>query len=184
MKFDTLKTVVEECEQKHLLTVVSYHNGDMVTAAKVLGISLATIYRRMEKYDFSYQKLINFKLNNTERTPSIKPPRLTRAEKSALKAAKLKFIMLEDLQQNQYRSINREELDDNQVYYTKQNYQRVEVKSIDFSRELIVFKKTRFTTRMYIKDFIREHCALNGKAVCQSSNGPVLKTEISTQIGA
>ena len=46
---DDLKTVLEDCERRHIDAVLAACGGDKPMAARRLGIHLATLYRRLEK---------------------------------------------------------------------------------------------------------------------------------------
>jgi len=48
---DTLKAALEDCERRHIRAVLADCDGDKNQAAERLGIHLATLYRRLEKWD-------------------------------------------------------------------------------------------------------------------------------------
>lgn len=46
-----LRDVVDRCEKEHIATVLRLANNSKEKAAEMLGLSLATLYRRLEKYE-------------------------------------------------------------------------------------------------------------------------------------
>ncbi|MFJ5760648.1 helix-turn-helix domain-containing protein [Neobacillus sp. NPDC093182] len=49
---------MNEVERKEILSTLHYYNGNLTKAAKELQISRATLYRKMEKYNITKDKVI------------------------------------------------------------------------------------------------------------------------------
>ena len=48
---DSDPETLEEVERRHVLSVLDGVDGDKAAAAKILGIDLSTLYRKMKRYD-------------------------------------------------------------------------------------------------------------------------------------
>jgi DNA-binding NtrC family response regulator len=48
---DLSEKIAESVERRHILDVLDSLDGDKIEAAKVLGIDLSTLYRKLKKYE-------------------------------------------------------------------------------------------------------------------------------------
>ncbi|MCP4883831.1 MAG: hypothetical protein GY908_08565 [Flavobacteriales bacterium] len=53
---ETLRTYMLPIEREYIIKALNYHNGDITKAAKTLGLSRASIYRKMEELQINWKR--------------------------------------------------------------------------------------------------------------------------------
>ncbi len=53
---ETLRTYMLPIEREYIIKALNYHNGDITKAAKTLGLSRASIYRKMAELQINWKR--------------------------------------------------------------------------------------------------------------------------------